>query len=223
MGVVAFFTLGMLLIQSIADVLALITDEFDHYDGDAPEDNAATTDPDDLGVVPDENCTADGQQSEQAMVQLVANAYVNGNPSLESVKDCAESDTGLAKVVKILDTAVLVATLAATVVVPGATAVGCATGGIWGCVAGFTTSSAQLSMALTVADFVGLISSRLTCAGGIAGDVFVTKECAQSMFMAYLGMQISNPVVDAAIDSAVVLCLDSTISESVCGIIPGSG
>jgi hypothetical protein len=45
-GVVAFFTLGALLIQSIADVLALITDEFDHYDGDAPEENATVTDPD---------------------------------------------------------------------------------------------------------------------------------------------------------------------------------
>jgi RHS repeat-associated protein len=43
---IAFVKLGALLIQSVADVLALMTDAFDHYDGDAPEEDATDSDPD---------------------------------------------------------------------------------------------------------------------------------------------------------------------------------
>ncbi len=57
----AFFTLGLLLLQSIGDVLALLTDQFDHYDGNAPQVTASDTDPAQLPVNP-ANCSLTREQ-----------------------------------------------------------------------------------------------------------------------------------------------------------------
>jgi hypothetical protein len=191
---IAFLTLGALLIQSIADVLALITDAFDHYDGDAPEENAAESESDQL--------PADPVDCSLTREQLLKVVYADGEVDAGErgmLQDCGISAETANTLTLLADWASFLISAAELGWIAGMTLWGCLTYmelGLFGCAIGFTIRYEESLIAGTAATvLVSIVPPVASCMDDQAAD---PVGCFSGVITTALTSRIPNPFLNVA-------------------------
>jgi hypothetical protein len=191
----AFFKLGMLLLQSIADVLALMTDQFDHYDGDAPEENATSGDESDELPKPPVNC---GDTQEQIVRITVADGDVT-HAEESTLRQCGVGN--VSSLALYVDLVGLIVAMAAVGVALAFTFVGCLEGAglgpeaiLIGCAFGY--ANGQVAAKLGSVATIALLAAPflVTC----EATSYYSDDCWNSVKETLKGLAIPDPPLNAA-------------------------